>query len=188
MKLLRTERLVLRRWRESDLEPFAAMNADPAVMEYFSSTLPRQESDAFVERIEAQFEAHGFGLWAVEAQEGFVGFVGLWPAGYTIEGAESVEIGWRLAAHAWGNGYATEAAAAARDDGFDRLGLDGLVSFTSAINLASRAVMERIGMHHDQAADFAHPNVASNHPLSPCVLYRLARPGAAPDQPVQIRR
>jgi len=188
MKALRTDRLLLRRWKESDLEPFATMNADPAVMKYFPKTLPRHESDAFVERIESRFVAGGFGLWAVEAQERFIGFVGLWPAGFSAQGDDSIEIGWRLAAHAWGKGYATEAARAARDDGFDRLGLDELVSFTSVINLASRAVMERIGMNHDRAADFAHPNLEPDHPLSPCVLYRLTRPGAAPDQPVEIRR
>ncbi|HDH03546.1 MAG TPA: N-acetyltransferase [Actinobacteria bacterium] len=183
---MRTERLLLRRWQESDLEPFATMNADPQVMGFFSSTLPRDESDTFVQRIEKNFVENGFGLWAVEAPDGFIGFVGLWPAGHTIEGAESVEIGWCLASRAWGKGYATEAALAARDDGFGRLGLSELVSMTSAINWPSRAVMERIGMQHYPADDFIHPNLPADHRLSPCVMYRMARPGRPPEQPVEI--
>ena len=192
MRSIRTERLLLRRWRTSDRAPFAALNADPVVMAFFVSTLPPAESDAFVDRIEEHFDEHGFGLWAVEAAEGFVGFVGLWTVTPSMSAVPTVEIGWRLAASAWGKGYATEAARAARDDGFDRIGLRELVSFTAAINVASRAVMERIGMHHDAEADFEHPQIPPGHRLRPHVLYRMTRPGGSEALPaaqaVTIRR
>lgn len=170
---LRTARLLLRRWMDADREPFAAMNADPAVMEFFPSTLPRAESDAFVDRIERHFDDHGYGLWAVEGPAGFIGFVGLWTVPLSLPPAPTVEIGWRLVRSAWGRGYATEAAVAVRDHTFGPLGLDELVSYTAAINLRSRAVMERIGMAHDPASDFDHPALAEGHALRPHVVYRL---------------
>ncbi len=184
MRSIRTKRLLLRRWQTSDRVPFAALNADPVVMAFFLSTLPSAESDAFVDRIEDHFDEHGFGLWAVEAAEGFLGFVGLWAVTPSLSEIPTVEIGWRLAASAWGKGYATEAARAARDDGFGRIGLPELVSFTAAINAASRAVMERIGMHHDAGADFEHPQIPPGHRLRPHVLYRMTRPHRSEAVPV----
>ena len=168
---VRTQRLVLRRWRDADREPFAALNADPEVMEHFPQPLTRSESDAFVDRIEAGFEKYGYGLWAVSVDSAFIGFVGLqW-----TQFVAAVEIGWRLARPAWGHGYATEAAIAVRDFAFRDIGLDEIVSFTTYRNERSQAVMRRIGMTHDPADDFDHPGLPVDHPMRPHVLYRLTR-------------
>jgi RimJ/RimL family protein N-acetyltransferase len=169
---LETPRLILRRWREGDRDPFAALNADPAVMEHFVSPLTRQESDDFVDGIEAHFDAHGWGLWAVEvkATTEFAGFIGLWSPNWD---PSLTEIGWRLAREHWGQGYATEGARAAIDDGFDRLGLEEIVSFTTVGNVRSQRVMQKLGMTRDPADDFDHPNVPEGHPIRPHVLYRL---------------
>ncbi len=133
---LRTTRLTLRRWAAADRIPFAELNRDPAVMEHFPAPLSREQSDAFVDRIEDHFEHHGFGLWAVEATRSgtFVGFVGLWPATFAAPFTPAVEVGWRLGRRSWGRGYAPEAALAAMADGFYRLALDEIVSFTTAGN------------------------------------------------------
>lgn len=171
---LRTARLLLRRWRPEDLEPFAAMNADPEVMELFPAPLERVSSDALVGRIEAGFAEHGFGLWALEvASSGdFIGFTGLSVPGFEAAFTPTVEIGWRLARLAWGQGYATEAATAALDAAFGPLGLGEVVSFTSFANLRSRAVMRRLSMVHDPAEDFDHPSLPPEHRLARHVLYR----------------
>jgi RimJ/RimL family protein N-acetyltransferase len=172
---LRTERLVLRRWRDSDRGPYAAVNADPVVMERLPNALTRAESDAMIERIERGFEERGYGLWAVEVIDGpgCVGFVGLSDPGFDAHFTPAVEVGWRLAAEAWGCGYATEAAHAAVADGFTRVGLDEIVSFTTPAHSRSRAVMERLGMTHDPSDDFGHPRFPEGHPLHAHVLYRL---------------
>ena len=179
---LRTERLLLRRWRDGDLAPFAQLNADPEVMEHFPAPLTPAESDAMVARIEATFDDRGFGLWAVEvAKTGtFAGFVGLWWAAFDAHFTPAVEVGWRLARSHWGHGYATEAARAATADGFGRLGLAEIVSFTAVVNPPSRRVMERLGMTHDPGDDFDHPALPPGHRLRRHVLYRLARPGGVP--------
>ncbi|HWB68373.1 MAG TPA: GNAT family N-acetyltransferase, partial [Solirubrobacterales bacterium] len=139
--MIETERLRLRRWRAADREPFAALNADPEVMEYFPGPLERAQSDALIETIELGFERHGFGLWALEQRESgaFLGFTGLAVPGFEAHFTPAVEIGWRLDRAAWGNGYATEAARAALGIGFGELGLDEVVSFTSVANRRSRA-------------------------------------------------
>ena len=169
---IRTERLILRRWRDTDCEPFARMNADPEVMRYFPRMLTREESDGFVDRIELQFDERGFGLWAIEVPgvAPFIGYTGLWVPPFM----PAVEIGWRLDQPYWGKGYATEAARAATADGFVRLGLREIVSFTSPLNTRSVAVMKRLGMTHDPADDFDHPNVPEGHRLRRHVLYRVA--------------
>lgn len=171
---LQTDRLLLRRWKHSDRATFAAMNADSAVMEFFPSPLSTHESDAFVDRIESHFVDHGFGLWAVELVDGseFAGFVGLWPATFAAHFTPAVEIGWRIGQPFWGRGLASEAARRVLDDGFHRLGLIEIVSFTAAINVRSRRVMERIGMTYDERDDFDHPSVAIDSPLRRHVLYR----------------
>ncbi|HWI96207.1 MAG TPA: GNAT family N-acetyltransferase [Solirubrobacterales bacterium] len=176
---LTTPRLELRRWREDDREAFAAINADPAVMEHFPGPLTRRESDELVEKIEAGFEANGFGLWALEVRGTgeFVGFTGLASPGFEVHFTPAVEIGWRLARSAWGHGYATEAARVALGFGFEEDGLDEIVSFTTAANRRSRAVMERIGMNHDPRDDFEHPSLPPGHPQRAHVLYRLKSPG-----------
>lgn len=183
---LRTARLLLRRWRPRDLEPFAALNADPVVMEHFPSTLTRAASDAVVERAEQSFDEHGCGWFAVETTVTltsrspgtvpagmFVGFVGLTHPRFDAHFTPAVEIGWRLARPAWGHGVASEAARQVIADGFARLGLTEIVSFTTVDNLRSQAVMQRIGMSHDPSDDFDHPALAPDDPLCRHVLYRI---------------
>ena len=172
-----TERLILRRWQPSDREPFGQLNADPRVMEFMPSLLSRTESDALIDRIEADFDLHGFGACAVElrGEASFLGFVGLNVPRFEAAFTPCVEIAWRLSAEYWGRGFATEGARAMVRYAFDTLQLDALVSFTVPANLRSRRVMEKIGMTHDPAEDFDHPNLAPGHPLRRHVLYRLAR-------------
>lgn len=178
---VRTDRLLLRPFRDDDREPFAALNADPEVMRYFAKPLDRAESDAFIDRILAHYDRHGFGFWAVEAPGSaeFVGMVGLAVPPFQAHFTPCVEIGWRLARSEWGKGYATEAAAASLRDGFDRLGLDEIVAFTVPANARSRAVMERIGMTRSADDDFEHPNLPEGHHWRRQVLYRKRRGGAA---------
>ena len=175
--VLETDRLILRGWRAADRAPFAALNADPAVMEHFPSILTRAESDALVERIDEHFARNGFGMWAVEAPgvADFVGFVGLSIPRFEAPFTPCVEVGWRLARQHWGRGYAPEAARAALRFGFERAGLEQIVSFTVPANLKSRRVMEKIGMRRDPADDFDHPSLPEGHPLRRHVLYRIDR-------------
>ena len=172
-----TERLILRAWREEDFRPFAAMNADPVVMEHFPSTLTRQESDALVVRITKQLDDLGYGLWAVEVRDTgeLIGFTGLAVQTFPAHFTPAVEVGWRLKQSAWGHGYASEAARAALAVGWDA-GLDEIVSMTAVTNVRSQAVMQRIGMTHDPADDFDHPNIPDRHPVKRHVLYRISRP------------
>jgi RimJ/RimL family protein N-acetyltransferase len=200
----------MRRWREDDREPFAAMNADPEVMRYFPAPLDRVASDALVDRIEDLFGRQGFGLWALEvagpepdhaepsspessspepagpepaspepagpepaSAGGFIGFTGLNPMPPGVPGAGGLEVGWRLARHAWHHGYATEAALAAAGVAFEGAGLAEIWSMTAAANVPSQAVMRRLGMTlHTR---FDHPAIEAGHPLRPHVAYRLAR-------------
>ena len=215
----------MRRWREDDREPFAAMNADPEVMRYFPAPLDRAASDALVDRIEDLFGRQGFGLWALEvagpepghaelagpdpgspdpagpepastepastepastepastelagpelASTGeFIGFTGLNPMPPGVPGAGGLEVGWRLARHAWHHGYATEAAMAAAGVAFEGAGVAEIWSMTAAANVPSQAVMRRLGMTlHTR---FDHPAIEAGHPLRPHVAYRLAR-------------
>jgi RimJ/RimL family protein N-acetyltransferase len=175
---LSSGRLCLRRWRDTDRDAFAAMNSDARVMQFFASCLSRDESDAMVDRIEEHFGHRGFGLWAIEVPgvAPFVGFAGLTVLAAPPFGARCtpcVEVGWRLAFEHWGHGYATEAARLALGYAFGTLALSEVVSFTSVINLRSRAVMERLGMRRDPADDFDHPKLPEGHPLRRHVLYRL---------------
>jgi RimJ/RimL family protein N-acetyltransferase len=172
-----TERLVLREWREADREPFAAMNADPRVMEHFPSTLTGAESDAMIDRIVARWRRDGHGLWAVERTDdgAFLGFTGLASPTDAPDLPPFVEIGYRFAVPAWGHGYASEAARAAVGWGFEVLGLDEIASWTAASNTRSQAVMRRIGMTHDPADDFDHPRLPEGHRIRRHVLYRLRR-------------
>lgn len=173
--VLRTERLVLRGWRDEDRDDWAALNADPEVMEFFPATLDRAAADAALDRFSVALDDRGWGLWAVEHGGRFLGFTGLNPVGFDAAFAPAVEVGWRLRRDAWGAGFASEAARAAVSYAFDILELPELVSFTTAGNVRSRAVMERLGMRHDPADDFEHPNVPPDSPLRQHVLYRLAR-------------
>jgi RimJ/RimL family protein N-acetyltransferase len=173
--VLTTERLILRPWRDEDLAPFAAMNADPEVMRHFPSPLSRAESDAMVGRIRLHFATRGFGLWAVEIPDvtAFAGFIGLSVPRFEAPFMPCVEIGWRLVPDCWGKGYATEGAKTALQFGFGTLKLPEIVSFTVVANQPSRRVMERLGMRHDPADDFDHPSIAEGHPMRRHVLYRV---------------
>jgi RimJ/RimL family protein N-acetyltransferase len=163
----------MRRWLESDREPFAALNGDSETMRFFPETMDRAASDALVDRIESRFEEHGYGLWALEIAETgeFIGFTGLSPMPDDTPGAGGLEVGWRLAKQAWHHGYATEAANAALTVAFDGLGLDEIWSITSVLNEPSMAVMRRLGM--SEAARFDHPRVPEGHTIRPHVAYRL---------------
>ena len=173
-----TDRLLLRELREGDLDPIAAMNADPRVMEYFPSTLSRAENDAFAGRVREHLTKHGFSFWVVESRADgqFLGLTGLLRPRFVAHFTPCVEIGWRFAAAHWGKGYATEAAKASLRFGFDRLGLSEIVAYTVPQNQRSRRVMEKLGMSRSSADDFDHPSVPEHHPLRRHVLYRLRRP------------
>lgn len=176
--VLRTRRLVLRDWTDDDLEPFAEMNADPAVMEHFPALLTRAESDAVAERLRALSAERGFGFWAVAipGEVSFAGFIGLSVPSFVPPfrcSSPCIEIGWRLAKRAWGKGYATEGARAVLAHGFEKLGLDEIVSFTAVANTRSRRVMEKIAMTRIPEEDFDHPRVPEGHPLRRHVLYRV---------------
>jgi RimJ/RimL family protein N-acetyltransferase len=177
---IRTDRLIMRRWQDSDLEPFAALNGDADTMRYFPYTLDRAGSDALAKLIEERFELNGYGMWALEVAESgqFIGFTGLNPVPPDLVGGDGgVEIGWRLARSAWHQGYATEAARTALGVAFDGVGLAEVWSFTAVLNEPSQAVMRRIGM--TQSSLFDHPRIPADSPLRPHVLYHLARPVSA---------
>jgi ribosomal-protein-alanine N-acetyltransferase/3-dehydroquinate dehydratase/shikimate dehydrogenase len=176
---LTTDRLLLRSWRESDREPFQALNADPRVMEHFPATLAPEETDAGIARIQNHFDRHGFGFYAVELNEErtFIGFIGLNIPSFDAPFMPAVEIGWRLAFDFWGRGLATEGARAVVHHAFHTLKLPSLVSFTVPANQRSRRVIEKLGMAHDPVGDFEHPNLPPGHPLRRHVLYRLTASG-----------
>ena len=169
---VRTERLLMRRWRDSDLAPFAALNADPVVMEHFPATQERIASDATVERFERHLTEHGWGVWALERLDtgDFIGFTGLTPVPDDLPVAPGVEVGWRLAHAHWGQGFAPEAARAALRVGFGELRLPEVVSFTSRDNSRSQSVMRRIGLRRWPERDFDHPRFP-DWPGSPHVVY-----------------
>ena len=177
MTELTTDRLLMRQWRDSDREPFAALNADPAVMAHFLAPQTREQSDALIDRNSPEIEGRGWGLWALEVRDTgeFIGFTGLSVPSFEAHFMPAVEIGWRLAKGAWGNGYATEAARAALAHGFGPAGLAEIVSFTTTTNLPSQRVMQRIGMTLDEADDFDHVRLPDGHPLQRHVLYRINR-------------
>lgn len=174
--VIETPRLLLRPWREDDLTPFAALNADPDVMRFFEEPLSRERSDAWARAIAAAIDDQGWGLWALERRDTgeFIGFTGLQVPRHELPCNPCVEVGWRLARTAWGQGFATEAGRASLAHGFGRLGLDEVVSLTAVANQPSRRVMERLGMTRDERGDFDHPAVSVGHPLRRHVLYRLS--------------
>ena len=172
-----TTRLILRRWREDDLEPFAAMNADPVTMRFMPSVMMAEETRVLMGRMEEHHRLHGFGIWAVEApgEAALIGYVGLQRVSFQAPFVPAVEIGWRLAPAFWGRGYATEAARASLRHGFENLNLDQIVSFTVPANKPSWSVMERIGMTRDEGGDFDHPRLPVGHALRRHILYRMRR-------------
>lgn len=175
---LRTPRLLLRRWRPADSPPFAAMNADPEVMRHFPATLTAEASNAWVDQLEQRFDEQGFGLWVLEslAEGDFLGFTGLNPLPLGTPGGGGMEVGWRLARPAWGHGYATDAARLALRVGLVEVGLPEIWSITAMTNVASQAVMQRIGMvEHSR---FDHPRDDLGDRLRPHVAYRIERAGS----------
>jgi 3-dehydroquinate dehydratase/shikimate dehydrogenase len=170
-----TERLILRPWREEDLDSLARLNADSRVMEFFLNSLTREESAARMEVYTQHIQDHGWGLWAVSVPNisDFIGWIGLWPIGFEAHFTPAIEVGWRLLPEFWGQGYATEGARAALEYGFETLKLDEIVSITVPANLRSRRVMEKLGMHRNSKDDFDYPKIPEGHPLRRHVLYRM---------------
>ena len=173
---LETDRLIMRRWQESDRAPFAGLNADPETLRFFPSVLNRAASNALIEVIEARFDQQGFGLWALElaATGTFIGFTGLNPMPADVPGGGGMEVGWRLARQAWHQGYATEAARAALDVAFEGVGLPEIWSMTAVLNEPSQAVMRRLGLI--ERTRFDHPRIPPGDPLRPQVAYHGTRP------------
>ena len=173
--ILETDRLRLRPWEARDRPAFAAINADPRVMEYFPRCLTLEETDRAIAKIQAHFDRCGYGLWAVERRDrvsgNFIGFIGLQTVGFEADFTPAIEIGWRLAADHWGWGLATEGARAVVRAAFGELGLDRLVSFTAEINQRSWRVMEKLGMKH--VGDFDHPALPEGDRLQRHRLYEL---------------
>lgn len=173
-----SERLRLRQWKDADREPYAALNADPAVMRFFPALQSREGSDRDIERWSGELDDRGWSNWAVEirASGHFIGFIGLTIPRRALSFMPCVELGYRLAREHWGKGYATEGAKAALGVGFDRLGLEEIVSFTARINLPSRAVMERVGMTNaNEDFDYPNPALPDDSELKRHCLYRLSR-------------
>lgn len=172
---IETPRLLLRPWCNADREPFARMNADPRVMEFFPALLSTEQSNAWIDRSEAYMEHRGFGFLAAElrATGEFIGFIGLSVPSFEASFTPCVEIGWRLAAEHWGSGLATEGAREILRYGFTTLALREVVAFTATANQRSRRVMEKLGMTYHPADDFDHPKIPAGHPLRRHVLYRL---------------
>jgi RimJ/RimL family protein N-acetyltransferase len=166
------EQVTLRQWRDSDLEPYAEMNVDPEVMRYFPSLLSREQSEASLARQWALIEQRGWGLWALEVDGAFAGFVGLAIPGFETPFMPCVEVGWRLRREFWGRGLAYRGALQALDYGFNILRLPEIVSFIATANVPSRRLMERLGFIHDAASDFEHPSIPEGHELRRHVLYR----------------
>jgi RimJ/RimL family protein N-acetyltransferase len=181
---LQTERLILRDWRSDDLDPFAAMCADPVVMATLGPVMDRDQTAALMERISAISQTHGFTAWALERREDgrFLGWCGLIPGTFAPILGE-IEVGWRLAADMWGQGYAREAAIASLNWGFANLSLDAIWAITSVGNSRSWGLMERLGMVRQHALDFDHPKLPAESPLLRHVTYRMGRdewPGMKP--------
>ncbi|MEZ4814648.1 MAG: GNAT family N-acetyltransferase [Bdellovibrionota bacterium] len=172
---LETERLVLRRWKEADLEPFFKLNADPKVMEYFPKLLSREESAQMIGRMEAHFEERGFGLWATELKEtqDCIGFIGMQVPRFETVFTPCVEIGWRLAFEQWGRGLAVEGAKRVLDQAFGTLQLKEVISMTSRVNLRSQRVMQKLGMEYVPEYDFEHPQIEVGSVIRPHVTYRI---------------
>lgn len=175
---IKTQRLLLRHWGDADLPSLSAMNQDPKVMEFIGPVISEAESRAMIERTRRSWDENGYGRFAVEISETseLIGFIGLAQCKFESHFTPAVEIGWRLARRHWGFGYATEGTTAVMSWAFGRRGLDEVVSFSSTLNIASRRVMEKIGMSRDHVDDFLHPNLAPGDPLRPCVLYRKQMP------------
>ena len=177
MKVIETERVILRTWRDDDVDEYYRINQDPKVIEFLRGPLTMQEAKDFVAFVNQQFDKIGYTLWAAEEKSSgkLMGFIGLDPLKWAAPLGSCVEIGWRLGSEYWGKGYATEGAKAALKYGFNKCGLKEVVSFTVPANVRSIRIMEKIGMQRDLNGDFAHPKLAPDHKLSKHVLYRVQK-------------
>ncbi len=177
MKVIETDRLILRTWKEEDRDAYWQINQDPKVIEFLLGSMSKAQVESFIQNCNKGFEEKGFCLFATELKTSheMIGFIGLsgtqWEAHFT----PAVEVGWRLGSQYWGMGYATEGAKAVLEYGFHTLALDEIVSFTAMLNTRSIQVMERIGMKRDVRDDFVHPKLDLQHPLSKHVLYRIQK-------------
>jgi len=176
MNSLEGSRIRLRQWRESDLSPFAKMNADPEVMRYFPNCLNEEQSNALVERFTLDIDKSGWGFWAAERLDNstFIGFIGINYTAHGLPFAPCVDIGWRLSTSNWGQGYATEGAELALQYAFLQAQLSDVVSMTPLSNVASQRIMQKLGMKL-QANTFYHPKLERDSPLAEHVLYRIHR-------------
>ena len=172
--VLRTPQLGLRTWSGEDRIPFARINADPRVMEFFPAPLSVAESESLADRIQAHFDEHGYGLFAVDELSAgrFIGFIGFSNATFPADFTPCVEIGWRLDASVWGRGYATAGARACLAYGFETFGFKKVYSFTSVLNKPSIRVMEKIGLTKE--GEFDHSRVPAGHRLVRHVLFGKA--------------
>ena len=182
-----SEQLVLRQWRESDLEPYAAMNADPEVMRYFPARLTKEESAASLERLRRSIYERGWGLWAVDVDGVFAGFTGLNVPSFSAHFTPCTEIGWRFRREFWSRGLAYRAACEALVFGFESLKLGEIVSFTTTTNVRSRRLMERLGFQRDKGGDFEHPSIPEGHKRRHHVLYRIQSDASQTVGPAQRR-
>ena len=175
--VIETPRLLLRGWRDDDVEPWVRMNADPQVMAYYPSTHTREESEASALTIRTSLERDGYGIWVVEIKGGlpFAGVICLRQISFEAPFAPANDIGWCFLVEAWGHGYATEGATAALDFAFEQLNWDEVTANTSILHVRSQRVMQRLGMTHNAADDFDHPKFAKGHRARPHVLYRISR-------------
>lgn len=177
MKILETDRLILRTWDDDDLRQMLAINQDPKVMEYFPSLQDLEMTKKFIEKVNAHFENHGYSFYATVRKDTneFIGFIGLLIADFESHFTPATEIGWRLSSNHWGKGFATEGAKAVLDYAFRELKISEIVSFTVPQNKASRRVMEKIGLRRSPQNDFNHPKLAKDSTLCKHVLYRLLK-------------
>lgn len=174
-RMLETPRLILRSWRDADIDPWVEMSADPRVMEYFPSAYTRAQSEASAAKMRVRLESDGYGWWPIEVKGGapFAGVIVLQEIPFEAHFTPAMEVGWWLAHEHWGHGYATEGARAALDFAFGELKRPEIVAITTPVNQRSQRVMQRLGMTRDPNDDFEHPWIDQRHPLRTHVLYRL---------------
>ena len=174
---IETPRMLLRSWKRDDMDAWSRLNADPKVMEFFPRTYERDESVATAQLMQVELEHDGYGWFVAEVKERFpfAGVIALQEVPFQARFTPAYEIGWRFLPETWGNGYATESAAAALDYAFNTLGWHEVVAMTAEINVRSRRVMERLGMTHDPRDDFDHPRIPQGDRLNHHVLYRISR-------------
>lgn len=173
--LFTSARLGFRNWEQADIAPMAAINSDPAVMEFFPRRQSLEETEQFVTRMQNEFAERKHCYFAVDKLENgkFIGFIGLSYKTFTSDFTPCVDIGWRLRKEEWGNGYATEGAKKCLEYGVTALHLPRIVAIAPEINVKSIRVMQKIGM--TKVKDFSHPLLPNDERLRKCVLYEIVR-------------